>query len=91
MMIIIVMKCMLSEKYKYVRVNLGSGDIRTTVTNVLESVCLPLEYLSSIPKTKQQFERPVRYDAAYYHFTGKQNPHNEYYEVTNKEHHGTLS
>ncbi|XP_071175898.1 T-cell activation inhibitor, mitochondrial-like [Mytilus edulis] len=77
-----------NDKYKYVNMKLLSGDVRSTVTTVLESVALPLDYLDTIPRGPVTTK--IRWDSSYYHFTGKQNPHDEYYQATSKLHTGTL-
>ena len=83
-MFLLFYECFSFEDFSYVKVKLLSGDIRSTVSTVLKSVALSLEYLDTIPKG-QPFPRPIKWDPTYYHFTGKQNPNDEFYQKT-KQH-----
>lgn len=68
-----------NEDLSSVTVNLHSESLRSTVTSVLSSVHLPLDFVDNIPK-KQYKPVEIRWDPTYYHATGKKNPYKEYYK-----------
>ncbi|XP_060063105.1 T-cell activation inhibitor, mitochondrial-like [Ylistrum balloti] len=68
-----------NKDLRSVKLHLNSESLRSTVTSVLSSVHLPLDFVHNIPKKRY---RPVeiRWDPSYYHVTGKKNPDKEYYK-----------
>ncbi|XP_021346946.1 T-cell activation inhibitor, mitochondrial-like [Mizuhopecten yessoensis] len=68
-----------NEDLSSVKVNLQSESLRSTVTSVLSSVHLPLDFVQNIPK-KRYRRVDIRWDPTYYHVTGQKNPYKEYYK-----------
>ncbi|XP_033755924.1 T-cell activation inhibitor, mitochondrial-like isoform X2 [Pecten maximus] len=67
-----------TELVFFVRPQRNEESLRTTVTSVLSSVHLPLDFVHNIPK-KRYKPVEIRWDPSYYHATGKKNPYKEYY------------
>lgn len=68
-----------NEDLNCVKIDLKSTDVRSAVTLILKSFCLPLDYIDKIPQVKPKckstlFPRPIKWDHTYYHVTGKPNP-----------------
>ncbi|KAL3859652.1 hypothetical protein ACJMK2_009865 [Sinanodonta woodiana] len=63
-----------------VKITLASSDLRKTLTSILNSCELPLDYLQTIStqKTESVFgDRPVKWDPSYYAATGKTNSYQQ--------------
>lgn len=69
------------KDFSYVKVKLLSRDIRSTVSTVLKSVDLSLEYLDTIPNVDLASVPKIQWDPTYYHYTGKKNPNKDYYQT----------